>query len=400
VILSGHRRYAAATLAGLREVPCKREVILHSDPRFLPLLVEYNRQRVKGLAEVVREEVVRQSANPDGAYADLLQYRREHSRIEVETGVIEGTKRRAAITKAKGPFLDAIRLVLERLQRYWPLSDRLIHYQLLNAPPFIHASKPRSIYRNDPPSYKALVELLTRARVAGMVPFEAIHDPTRPVKTWDVFRDPGPFIRRELDNFLRRYWRDLQVSQPCHLEILGEKNTIESIIRPVAADYTIPFTLGRGYSSLPPRHAMKQRFQRSGKDRLIILVLSDFDPEGEDIAHSFARSIRDDFKISSVSFTKVGLTAQQVQDLHLPPGAIAKEKSSRRKRFVQRHGEHVYELEAVEPEQLQTMLRKSIESVLDMDQFRAEQDKEREDAAHLANVRRTVGDMLTELDLD
>src|SRR4051794_18286952 len=42
VILSGHRRYAAAVLAGLETVPCRRENVCSTDPEFLPLLVEYN----------------------------------------------------------------------------------------------------------------------------------------------------------------------------------------------------------------------------------------------------------------------------------------------------------------------------------------------------------------------
>jgi hypothetical protein len=398
-ILSGHRRYAAAKVAGLREIPCRRENIQSTDPGFVVLLREYNRQRVKGIDVVLREEII--SANPDDAYDELIQYRRDAARVKVETGIIRGEKRRAEITDAKKPFLDAIQSILDRLRSFWPLSDRLIHYQLLNAPPLIHARKRRSVYRNDLRSYKALVELLTRARIAGIIPFNAIADPTRPVTTWDVFRSPGPFIRRELDNLFKGFWRDLQAPQPCHVEIVGEKNTLAGIIRPVAADYCIPFILGRGYSSLPPRHDMAERFRQTGKERLILLVLSDQDPEGDDIPHSFARSMRDDFGIKAVDFIKVALTAEQVRDLGIPPGPTASEKrSSRRERFVQEHGEHVYELEAVEPERLQQILRQTIESVIDMPLFRAEQEKERQDAAYIAGVRKTIGEMLAKLELE
>jgi hypothetical protein len=53
-VLSGHRRHMAATLAGLEEIPCAVEPIYHSDPEFLGLLREYNRQRVKGNDEKLR----------------------------------------------------------------------------------------------------------------------------------------------------------------------------------------------------------------------------------------------------------------------------------------------------------------------------------------------------------
>jgi hypothetical protein len=391
VLISGHRRLAAAKRLGLRKVPCRRIAILHSDPLFLTLLRECNRQREKSLDEILREQLI--DASTDG-YADLLQYRERVTRVEIETGIINGHKHRASISKAKQPFLNAIEAIVQRLRDFWPLSVRLIHYQLLNDPPLIHASKPKSTYRNDQGSYKSLTDLLTRARIFGVIPFEAIHDPTRPVTIWHVFPSPEPYIKRELENFLMGYYRNLQVSQPLHVEIVGEKNTVGGIIRPVAMDYTIPFTLGRGYSSMPPRHQMAQRFRRSGKDKLMLIFVSDFDPEGEDIAHSFTRSMRDDFGIDSVEFVKAALTDDQVEQLQLQPMMLAKEGSSRRDAFVKKHGEHVYELEAAEPDQLQTFLRETIESALDMKLFRAEQDRERDDADRLSALRKRILDGL------
>src|SRR5262249_49904329 len=143
-------------------------------------------------------------------------------------------------------------------------------------------------------------------------------------------------------------------------------------------------TIGRGYCSLPPRYAMARRFRSSGKQNLILLTLSDFDPEGEDIAHSFARSMRDDFEIEEVKAVKVALTVTQVRDLRLPPMMKAKATSSRYGGFAERHGDDVFELEAVPPEQLQEILRRAIDSVMDLDAFNAEVAAEKRDAAELA----------------
>src|SRR5262249_46308333 len=159
-------------------------------------------------------------------------------------------------------------------------------------------------YANNLQSYKDLCDLLTRARLDGSIPFTAIHDPTRPVTTWQVDRSINSFLRRELDGLLKGYARDLQQSQPNHIEIVGEKNTVASIIEPIAMEFCIPLTIGRGYSSLPPRYEMARRYRMSGRERLILVVLSDFDPEGEDIAHSFARSMRDDFGVYQVEAVK------------------------------------------------------------------------------------------------
>lgn len=396
-ILSGHRRYAAARLAGLRTVPCRVEPISRmEDPdRFLVLLREYNRQREKSLDEKLREAVV--TASPDEAYQSLIEHRERRSQIDVDTMEVglDPDQRRARISQAKQPFLQAIGAIIERLQEFWPLSDRQIHYQLLNSPPLIHASKPGSVYRNTIQSYKALVDLLTRARLVGRVPWAAIADETRPVSVWNVHRDPQTFIEHELNEMLTDYWRDLMQSQPNHVEIIGEKNTIAPIIQPVAAQYCIPMTIGRGFCSLPPRHAMAQRFRASGRQRLIVLILSDFDPDGQMIAQSFIRSMIRDFGIGQIEGIKVALTAEQVERFALPPQMKAKASSTNYRRFVQQHGEDVYELEALEPGDLQQQLRDAIDSVLDVQAFNHELDREREDAAFIENARRRVHAALT-----
>ena len=96
-ILSGHRRHCAAGVAGLELVPCRFEPIRRDrDPdRFLVLLREYNRQRIKSLDEVLREEVV--SADPEESYQSLIDFRSGASKINVRTLDIPEAKRRAAI---------------------------------------------------------------------------------------------------------------------------------------------------------------------------------------------------------------------------------------------------------------------------------------------------------------
>jgi len=289
--VSGHRRHAAAKVAGLRVVPC-RYVDVHrgKEPdKFLTLLRECNLQREKTRDERLREEIG--SIDPDDAYASLIEHRKEASRMHPAPMVIEGKAHRCKISEAKTPMIEAIKRVLEERREFLPLTCRMIHYALLNDPPLKHASKPDSTYGNDPQSYDALTDLLTRARLAGLIPMSSIGDETRPVTIWGTHKTVGEFIADQQAKYLQGYWRDLLQSQPNHIEIVAEKNTLAPIIRPVAAKYTIATTTGRGFCSLPPRHALAERFKASGKENLVVLVISDFDPDGEEIASSFARSM-------------------------------------------------------------------------------------------------------------
>lgn len=390
-ILSGHRRYCAATLAGLKSVPCRIEPFdrPHDQDEVISMLVEYNRQqREKLFVEKMREELV--SIDRDGAYSALLSERAEKTALSVPSLEIREYKSRSRITKAKGPFLQAIVNVLQDRRVFWPLSDRQIHYALLNAPPLIHASKPASLYANTLNAYKALTELLTRARLAGRIPWEAIADETRPVTTWGVHRDPRSFLREQLKDFFKGYWRDLQQSQPRHVELVVEKNTLRSIVEPVAGQFCIPVTSGRGFCSLPPRREMAMRFKASGKDKLVLLMVSDFDPDGEEIAHSFARSLRDDFGIEQIHPVKVALTVDQVKGLKLPPGGKAKSGSTNYQRFVHQYGADVFEVEAIPPAVLQEIVSEAIRSVLDIDAFNREVETEKADAAEIEAARKTA----------
>lgn len=390
-VIDGNRRLIACRLAGLEAVPCRlRSDLYRGHPDFIAVLREFNRQRVKTAAERIREEVA--TVEPAAAYARLLNYRDRDSRqaMDGSAAVAIGTaRRRARISDAKAPMLDAVRRVLADRRDYWPLSDRQVHYALLNDPPLVHARKPGSLYRNDKPSYKSLCDLLTRARLSGDIPFTAITDSTRPHTGWTTWAEPGAYVQDRLNTLFRDYFRDLLQSQPNHVELWAEKLTVQTLVQRVAMQYTIPVTIGRGFASLDPRYRLAERFQAGGKTRLVLLVLTDHDPDGEQILDSLASSLRDEFSIRDLHVVKVAITGEQVASLHLPPSMEAKASSRNYAKFASRHGRFAYELEAIPPAELERIIHGAVQANLDMSQFRAEQAQEQRDAAEI-EARRNV----------
>ena len=132
--------------------------------------------------------------------------------------------------------------------------------------------------------------------------------------------------------------------------------------------------------------------------KLVILAISDLDPDGDAIAHSFGQRLRDDYNISEVVVIKTALTMKQVGDLKLPKKyERAKAGSPNYKRYVDAYNtDLVWELEALDPKVLQRLLTEAIETVTDRKAFNAEVRAEREDAAHIAAVRADVLSVLRE----
>lgn len=384
-VLDGNRRRAACLLAGLQTVPCRVRADLHrGDPAFVRVLREFNRQRDKTAAERIREELA--TIEPTKALETLRAHRKLESRqaLNGSTAVaVRAARGRAAISPARRPMLDAVLRVMRELGDYAPLTDRQIHYALLNDPPLMHASKPGSTYCNNRASYQVLCDLLTRARLEGLVDFEAIADATRPHQAWATVHDVAEYVAGKVRDFGRGYWRDLLQSQPNHVEIVAEKLTVQTVVQRVASRYTIPVTVARGFPSLDLRYRLAKRYRAGGRDRLVLLVLTDHDPDGQEIMHGLGASLADEFNITDLHMVRVAVTEEQVANLGLQPSMEAKESSRNFAKFATRHGRFAYELEAIPPPDLERILAGAIQQNLDLSRFQQEVEREKADAAEI-----------------
>ena len=391
-LLSGHRRFAAAKYAGLATVPARildiRFLILTPDEK-LKLLQRFNTQREKTFEESVRERLV--NIDSTKAHADLSRQRiaRLLADTPIEKNITIGAgKKRSEIKTFQ--FLDAVKKIVFENKHYWPMTDRRIHYLLLNCPPLRHDAKPGSTYKNDKESYKALTNLLVRARLKGDIPMHCIEDPTRITNISSGYDSAADFVESEVEHFLTGFSRNLMLGQESHIEVILEKAALRSVVHEVTAEFNIPLTSSRGYCSLTPRHAVAMRYRKSGKNRLILLFLTDFDPDGEAIAESFVSSMRTDFGIKNLEASKILLTANDVTEYDLPVTLDAKTTSPQFKKFAAKFGTKAVELDAAPVELIQSKLREAIERVIDIDLFNAQLEKEREDAQLIAAQREAI----------
>jgi hypothetical protein len=414
-IVSGHRRRAALTLinqawASCRVLPLRRDAM--TTDAYVALLREHNRQRVKTVAEQVREEMV--DIHPEAAHRRLRELRDKSVYAPEYNGVealaIEGGKRRHNLSEDKADHAKYVKqIVFEDRRDYWPLSVRGVHYALLNYQ-FIrghywpkknepdHGTSRELPYRNDDNSYQATSDLITRLRLNGEIPWEAFDDTTRPLRVFRPFRDVRQFVRQEVSRLLAGYWRDLLQTQPNHIEVVCEKNTIYHMVLRVTEQYQIPTSSGRGFNSIDPWYDLRQRYAASCKQRLVVIILSDYDPEGEMIPQVGGRTLRDDFSVDEEDLViiKAGVTREQIEMYDLPPQNFAKDSSSNYDWFVDRNGgdDTVWELEALDPEDMLRDLEEVIQNVIDLDLFNREAAQEQQEAVYLEACRKKAAEAL------
>jgi hypothetical protein len=255
------------------------------------------------------------------------------------------------------------------------LTLRQLYYQLVT----------KNIIRNEERSYKNLSNLVSDARLAGMIDWDAIEDRIRvPVKP-PQFKD----LHELVDAALYSYRLDRWNGQDNYVELWVEKDALAGVLRPLANQYHVTMMVNRGYSS---QSAMYESFNRflneadKGK-KLILLYLGDFDPSGEDMV----RDIGDRMEMFGVSVNvqKIALTLDQVHYYNPPPNP-AKHSDPRSRDFISKYGASSWEVDAINPSELRNIIMRSIEANLDMDGMRIVVEKENEDKAKLTKAVKDI----------
>jgi hypothetical protein len=139
---------------------------------------------------------------------------------------------------------------------------------------------------------------------------------------------------------------------------------------------------------------MAKRFRASGKERMTLIIVSDYDPEGLSLADDAIRSLG--LHGIPVDGHRIAVTPEQIDGLGLAEDFNpAKESSSRYAAFVERTGgTKTWEVEALPPDYLVQQLKAAIEANMDMKVFEAVCDQEQKDCGELCEIREKIADQL------
>lgn len=284
------------------------------------------------------------------------------------------------------------------------LTLRQLYYQFVS----------RDLLANSDKSYKKLGNIVSRARLEGLLDWSHLTDRTRN-PTLPYVGEPTPIhdaIRQA------RYFHstDKWATQDLRVEVWVEKEALGEVVQRAASSLACGSLACKGYMSQSEMWEAGQRFSGylAEQQRVVILHLGDHDPSGIDMtrdirdrlstfiggnyAHehhgmapadlgwedyttgSWSRGdvlddMRDQLDFDDDVFTveRIALNWDQIQEYGPPPNP-AKLSDSRGADYVERFGYESWELDALPPDVLNELIRSKISELMDQDAYNAQHD--------------------------
>lgn len=282
------------------------------------------------------------------------------------------------------------------LKKWHPRNERILKILSL-AKEFARSEKPVTVRQtfyhlvslriipNTERYYRKTGVVLTKARKAGIIPFEWFVDRSRRSIKVSTY----PNIQAFLQQMVKYYYRDTWLNQKAFVIVWVEKEALVGVISPITTYYNVPLFVGKGYSSWSTffeAFKIVEEYAKRGKN-VVILYLGDFDPSGVDIC----RDLQSRFETLGIIpyFERLALTKEQIIQFNLPHMPL-KENDPRSKKFQQKHGNFAVELDALPPNLLRQILREGIEKYLDLNAFKKDLQKETDEKARLGKILQTI----------
>lgn len=228
----------------------------------------------------------------------------------------------------------------------------------------------RDLIPNTMRSYKNLGNAINNARYAGLFDWSWLTDRTRNATGGDSGYTPGhpeEVISPEVYHVTQ--WE----GQPERVEVWVEKDALIDVVQRAAGGLRATTFSCRGYTSSSEIWAAAQRIEGYLTDhrveRVTVLHLGDHDPSGIDMTRDITDRVMefiggDGFDTDQVRIKRIALNMDQIEQYDPPPNP-AKETDSRFQAYLDRYGEESWELDALEPNVLVTLIRDEIRPLID-----------------------------------
>lgn len=233
----------------------------------------------------------------------------------------------------------------------YQLTLRQLFYQLVS----------RDLLPNKQSEYKRLGDVISDARMAGMIDWSQIVDRTRNLMANAHWAKPSDLIAGAATQYATDKWS----TQEHYVEVFIEKQALEGVIEGICGRLDVPFFSCRGYTSSSEMWVAGQRLltKLQQNKQVHIIHLGDHDPSGIDMSRDikarlqmFAQSHLPD---ANVHVLRVALNMAQIERLKPPPNP-AKLTDSRASDYIAKYGESSWELDALDPAELNNIVERAV----------------------------------------
>ena len=255
----------------------------------------------------------------------------------------------------------AQKIISDYRARGYVLTLRQLYYQLVAS----------DLIGNTQKQYDRLGRIVTKARNAGIIDWEAIEDRTRERKELSTWNDPASIVRAAIQSYRIDKWQN----QPYRVYVWVEKEALAGVIERACFDddYRTDYVCCRGYMSASTiwREARNFRTVSGMDDQIpIILHLADHDPSGIDMTDDNINRIarysgldhwwkHTDPEPGFFVYERIALNMKQIDEYNPPPN-YAKSSDSRFDDYYAKYGDQSWELDALDPDVLVELIQKHI----------------------------------------
>jgi hypothetical protein len=250
-------------------------------------------------------------------------------------------------------------IVTEYREAGYTLTVRQMYYQLVA----------RDKIANNIREYDRIQSLINDARLAGLIDWSAFEDRTRSFITRSRWRDGKHILQSAASSFHMDLWK----TQKTRVFVLVEKEALSGVLEPVCEEYDIPLLAARGYPSASVLHAFAigdlVECIEAGQE-VLILHLGDHDPSGIDMTRDLEDRLTLFLGGGNLCLRRIALNMDQVEK-YRPPENPAKTTDCRFESYRKKFGNMSWELDALKPETLDSLVRAHADEVIDMRKWKA-----------------------------